>query len=82
MYGRDGKGLEIQLKTEQLRILFSIFSGKHINYSKPETECTLKQIMFLYLLRIIQNVESSSGNRKNKFTGKGTSPMKIDTRIL
>jgi hypothetical protein len=66
MYGRDGKGLEIQLKIEQLRIMFSIFSGKHINYSKPETKCTLKQIMFLYLLRIIQNVESSSDNKKKQ----------------
>jgi hypothetical protein len=24
MYGRDGKGLEIQLKTEQLRIFFNL----------------------------------------------------------
>ena len=82
MYGRDGKGLEIQLKTKKLRILFSIFSGKHKNYSKTETKCTLKKIMFLYLLRIIHNVEISSGNKKNKFAGKGTSLMKIDTRIL
>ena len=82
MYGRDGKGVEIQLKTDQLRIMFSIFSGKHINYSKPETKCTLKQFIFLYLLRIIQNVERNCGNRNDKFTGKGTSSMKIDTRIL
>jgi hypothetical protein len=66
MYGGDGKGLAIQLKTEKLRILISIFSGKHRNYSKPETECTLKQIMFLYLLGIIQNVENSSDNRKKQ----------------
>ena len=70
VWKRWKRGLEIQLKTKKLRIMFSIFSGKHINYSKPEIECTLKQIMFLYLFRIIQNVERSSGKERTNLQGK------------
>jgi hypothetical protein len=70
MHGKDGTGKEIQLKTEQLRILRLIFSGKHINYSKQVTEGTFKPIMSFYLLKIIQNVENNMVNKRKQLTGR------------
>jgi hypothetical protein len=42
------------IKTRAIKNFDFNLQWKNINYSKPETECTFKQIMFLYLLRIIQ----------------------------
>jgi hypothetical protein len=80
--GETKTGQEIQLNTEQLRILSLIFSGKHKKLYQARDRGCIKTNYVLNILGIIQRKTLIMITEKQINTEGCTSPVEIVTRIL
>ena len=80
--GEMKTGQEIQLNTEQLRILSLIFSGKHKKLYQARDKGSIKTNYVLNLLGIIQRRKLIMITEKQINTEGCTSQVEIVTRIL